>query len=411
VRYVIIGNSAAGLAAAEAIRRMDRTSSLTVISHEEGPAYSRCLSTYYLSGQIGRDRLWLNTPEYYRENNITLHDRCRIKAVHPGEKSVETEAGERIAYHKLLIASGAEPVIPGIPGIDGAGVFPLRSLAHLDGIVQCLAATREAVVLGDGLVAVTAAQALAQRGIKVTLVGIADRILAQFLDHKAAAILQGRLIQAGVNLRLQNSVKEVLLDDGGRIKEVILTGGAGVNAQLMVVAVGVKPATGFLAGSGIACDHGVLVDELLKTSVDDVYAAGDVAQARDLLRGIPAVNPLWPNAVEQGKIAGLNMTGKGKVYPGSCKMNSVNLAGVPVIAAGITLPDSNGYEEHTGDSGDNYMKLVLQNDRLAGFILLGDISKAGVLTGLMKEKTTLGDKKAKLLSGKFTYASLSGLTI
>lgn len=410
MRYVIIGNSAAGLSAAETIRNNDTTGEITIISDESCPAYSRCLSTYHLGGRLPREQLFIKNQDYYKKNSFSLKYGL-VTGVKTKENQLDLSTGEKIFYDRLLIASGGEPVIPEIPGVEGEGIYPLRTIADLDGIVCTLDRVKEAVILGDGLVSITTAQALLQRGVKVSVAGIAGYILAQFLDAASAAMLEAKLKDSGVNLELKNSISEVLLDSNRQVRGVRLSDGRELPAQLLIIAVGVRPRISFLSGSGIVCDHGILADNHLETSVPGVFAAGDAVQAADLLRGKPLINPLWPNAVEQGGIAGANMCGMKKVYPGSCNMNSVNIAGISVIAAGITTPADSVCEEYVDDrkAYNIYNKLVFRDDRLIGFLLSGNTSNAGILLSLLKEQNPLGAKKAELLAGRNYYAKLSGL--
>ncbi len=410
MHYVIIGASAAGLSAAETLRRLDPEAEITMISKEKDLAYSRCLVTYYIAGQIPRDKIYLRTDEQLNKLRINVISPVEAVEVNNSSNTVRLSNGSEVAYDKLLIASGASPVIPDIPGLSGPGVYPLRTLPDADEIVSGLGKVTSAVILGDGLVSVTTALALNSRGIKVSIVGIAPHILVTFLDARAARILQDKMADLGIDFYLGQSFQEVNRDQTGSFTGVILTDGRTVKAEMAVIAVGVQANCGFLGKTGLAVKQGISVNDYLETGITGIYAAGDVAEGFDFVRQTTAWQPLWPNAVEQGQIAAHNMAGISKIYYGCTNLNSLNIGGISVVCVGIANSGNPAYETRiVSDHDSTYEKLVFLGNRLVGFILLGKIEKAGVLTSLVFQEALSPTQKDKLLEGRFSYTSIAGL--
>ena len=337
--YLIIGNSAAGIFAAEAIRQIDQDGQIDILSSEIYPAYARCLTSYFLSGQMPESQMMIRDVNFYRDQRITLQCGETAVQVDPLEKSVLCASGRRFPYDKLLLASGSAPVIPDFPGVGSPGVFGLRTLADAKGILAYAAPGKKAVLVGGGFVALKAAYALLQAGVEVTCLISSGQVLSQMLDKEAADALAQVLISHGMKIRYHSDVAAVIAEPGepdGKIRAVRLSSGEELPADVLIIGKGVTPNTAFLAGSGIDLAEGVLVDHNLATSIPDIYAAGDVAMGYDLVTGTRRINALWPNATDQGTIAGKNMAGANQSYDGSIAMNSADFFGVSVIAAGWT---------------------------------------------------------------------------
>ncbi|MBU7005372.1 NAD(P)/FAD-dependent oxidoreductase [Phosphitispora fastidiosa] len=409
MHYVIIGASAAGISAAETLVRLEPDAEITVVSREKDIAYSRCLVTYYISGQINRDAVFIRTSEQLKALGVRFIAATEAVGLDAEQKHMTLSDSAVISYDRLLAASGASPVIPDIKGIIGQGVYTLRTIADADSIIAEITESKAVAILGDGLVAVTAAIALNKRGMRVSLVGIAPHILAGFLDSRAAGMIQDRLAETGIRFYLGKSFNEVNRDTEGRLNGVILSDGTSLEADMALVAAGVKPELKFFGETAVAAENGLLVDEYMETSIPGIYAAGDVVQAYDVVRNAPVWNPLWPNAVEQGRFAALNMAGRKAPYRGSANMNSLNIGGIPLVCAGIANSELPDYESfYVSDNNSTYEKLVFRNEKLAGFILLGKTEKSGVLTSLLRHETISPTQKAKLLRGDFSYTALTG---
>lgn len=403
MHYVIIGNSAAGVFAAEAIRTLDQEGQVDILSDEEYPAYARCLTSSYLTGKIKDSDLWLRPGDFYSKNNLNLHTGLRVTGINPAENQISTNKNLTFNYDKLLIAAGASPAVPNFPGVQAQGVFVLRTLTDAKSILDYAGPGKKIVVIGGGLVALEACYALLQADRQVTCIENADQIFPQTLDKDSAAILTRLLSARGLNIKTGCEVTEIVTHDADSKKMVTgvcLSNGDSFPADVVLIAVGVVPNTGFLAGSGINVDTGIVVDKYLQTNLPGIYAAGDVAQGPDRYTGANKINAVWPNATEQGTVAGLNMAGRSTPYAGSIGMNSFDFYGVSIIAAGQAKAEGEGYEVVTISQGENlYRRFVFKDDTLAGYIMVGDTTKAGVLTSLIQEKTPLGKMKDMLKQG------------
>jgi nitrite reductase (NADH) large subunit len=313
-RYVIIGASAAGSSAAETLRRHAPKAQITVVSDEK-ITYSKPLLSYYLAGHLGEEQLFFRAPDFYERYGIQrIH--ARAVGLRPEKSTVELSDGQNLQYDKLLLATGAAPRFPKIEGIRREGVFGLRKLEDAQGILARLPSTKRAVVLGGGLVGLKAAAALKERGLSVTVLVDSPHVLSQMLDESSARIFEKIFEQNGVTI--YTKAKPVAVLGTQHIEGVQLASGEVVECDVVVVGKGVDPRLELLEGTPIRKDYGVLVDDYLRTSVENIYAAGDVAQARDVLRGEPWINALWPCAVEQGRVAALNMLGRAMSYRARC---------------------------------------------------------------------------------------------
>jgi nitrite reductase (NADH) large subunit len=322
----------------------------------------------------------------------------------PEKNTVELSDGQKLQYDKLLLATGAAPRFPKIEEIRHDGVFGLRKLEDAQGILARLSSTKRAVVLGGGLVGLKAAAALKERGLSVTVLVDSPHVLSQMLDESSARIFEKIFEQNGVTI--YTKAKPVAVLGTQHIEGVQLASGEVFECDVVVVGKGVDPRLELLEGTPIRKDYGVLVDDYLRTSVENIYAAGDVAQARDVLRGEPWINALWPCAVEQGRVAALNMLGRAMSYRGSMRMNSVQFFGVPVISAGLAVLTPGPLGGRPGEHDETlesrpapgiYRKIFLKDETIVGFVLVGDVQAAGVLRILMERRVNVAPIKEELL--------------
>lgn len=412
MRHVIIGNSAAGVSAAEAIRRLSPRDSITIISEEDYPAYSRCLLPEYLAGHIGEDRLRIRSGSFYDSMRIEAKLGKKAAGIDTVNRRVLLENGEKVPYDRLLIATGSVTTFPPLEGMDSPGVFGLRTLADAQRILKAAGSARRAVVVGAGLVGLEAAYALYRRGLEVTVVEKAPRIVPQQFDSTASRVLMKDMESEGIRLILNTGIKGIAGTPlwerlfGRKGKGVVLEDGGRLKCEIVVVATGARPNTDVVRDTGIKVNRGIVVNDYMQTSVPGVYAAGDVAETTDIVTGQRSVTPIWPNAMVQGRYAGCNMAGYPRRYSGLIGMqNTVEFREVPAIAAGLTQADPGEYEILTDyrPVHNTYKKLVLKDSVLKGIILVGDISNAGVLSALIRKKTDVSSFKHLLLLDDFGY--------
>jgi NAD(P)H-nitrite reductase large subunit len=401
VDYLIIGNSAAAIGAVEGIREVDKDGEIVTISKEPYPLYFRPLITHLLAGQIDESKIFY--PKFYKEHRVEEILGEEVVAVHPEDKKVVLKNGETIQYKKLLLAVGGLPVFPQVEGNNLAGVFTFTTLEDAKNVNDFIKKYQvgEAVVVGGGLIGLKTAEALIARGIKVTIVVRGDRVLRATFDRKASGIVEQALRERGCTLITKNTVSKILGED--RVERVVLQDGTQLECQLIIFAMGIRPNVELAKRAGINVQVGIRVDEYMRTNLPDVYAAGDVVEARDLILGVDRQIAIWPNARVQGKVAGHNMAGGTKKYEGSFAMNSVEICGLPTISVGLTDPKEEGYEilEQYDEVQRAYKKVVLKNDIIVGAIFVKKIDRAGIFTGLIKNKVNVRLFKDALLRDDF----------
>ena len=405
MKYCIIGGSAAGISACETIRETDKKGDITLITDEKFSLYSRCLLSYLLAGSIGEDKLKFKEEKFFKRNKIDAVLGVRVDKIDVKNKELILSSGKKVPFDKLLIAAGARPKRIGVPGEEKEGVFALRKIEDARGILSYSNKGVKAVaILGGGLIGMRDAYALGHKGFKIKVIVKSPQILSQMMEKEAAAIIEEHIKGYGIEVMKELAAAEIL----GRncVDGIKLDDGRRLDCELVIVGKGVLPNMELAKNAGIKTHWGVVVDDYLATSQKDVWAAGDVCEAKDLITGEPAVNALWPCAVEQGRVAGFNMVGRKTKYEGSQSMNSLDLFGLFTISLGVTKPKGEGYEILSQKSKDCYKRLVLKEDILYGVTLVGKVENAGTYGVLIKNKVNLKNYKKVLLRDDFGYAKI-----
>lgn len=406
-KYLIVGNSVAGVNCIEAIREVDEKGEIVVVSEENIFNYSRPLISYYLGGRIGIDKLPFKEKRFYEENKVDLILNTRAEKLNVEKKEIQLTNSEKIKFNRLLIACGGKPVVPPIQGLKGIkeGVFTFTKFYDAQKIIDYIRinSIKEAVVLGAGLIGLKCTEGLVERGLKVNIIELADRILANTFDKEASGILENALKKWRCKVFKKDTVAKIDRDNG-KIKGVILKSGRTIPTDLLIIAIGVSPNLDLVKDTPVKYERGIMVNDRMQTNIKDIYAAGDVAQGKDFLLQKNSVVAIWPVASRQGKVAGFNMAGKKMKYEGLFAMNSVELAGIPTISFGITNPPQDEEYEvlsKKDEKNDFYRKIVLKNNRIVGAIFLGKIERAGIFSGLIKDKINVSSSKHELLSDDF----------
>lgn len=407
MKYVIIGASAAGVTAAEAIRKNDKKSDITVISDETFPLYSRCLLTYFMAGSIDESKLYFKDKNFYKDNDIKTYLGKKAISIDRKKKNVSLESGTKIPYDKLLIATGATPQTVDVPGANKKGVLTLRKIDDARAILKLLDKIKSVAVLGGGLIGLRDAYALRQRNKEVSVIVKSPQVLSQMVDKEAADIIASLLEKHGIKIMTGLAANEILGKDS--VEGILLDNGEKLRCQLVIIGKGVKPNTEIASGCGLKTENGITVNEFLETSDKDIFAAGDAAETYDIARESKRINALWPCAVEQGGIAGLNMAGGKEVYDGSLSMNSIDFFGLASISIGITKPKEGECEVISKTGENSYRKFVLKNNRIVGMVLAGDIRPAGIIGILIRSKVDVSIIKDILLDDNFNYAKIMPL--
>ena len=409
MNYVIIGNSVAAVGAIRAIRIIDQSGNITVLSRERHTAYGRPLISYLLGGLITEKRMAYIPEDFYETHRVNLLLNSEAIGLDTKKRLVRLAAGDTVAYDRLLIATGGDPFIPPIEGLSGKEkIFTFTTwddAAKLKGIAHDI---DRVVVIGGGLIGLKAAEGLHLLGKNVTIVELADRILSAAFDRPAGRIVAKKMKENGIDVITEDTVVKVE-GNGADIAGVMLKSGDFLPCDTVVVAIGVRPAAGFLKGCGVEVNRGVVVDESMETTVKGVYAAGDVAEARDFFTENKNPLPIWPDAYIQGDIAGTAMAGSTKNYAGGLAMNSIEFFKVPTISMGITNPSDPGqFEVLTYQDLEtyHYRKIIIKGNRLVGAVMVGNVERAGIFAGLIREKSDISSFKEHLLSPDFGFIHL-----
>ncbi len=410
VPYIIIGNSVAGVAGVSGIRNTDANRPITLISDEPHHTYSRPLISYLLAGKVDEDAMHYRAPDFYERSNVRPLLGTRVRRVNTRQRTVTLGEGDELGFEKLLIATGGAPIVPrDVEGVDADGVFTFTTWDHARKVGDYIEARgiTDAVVVGGGLIGLKSMEALVERSIRTTVVELADQVLGATFDRTASRLARGLLEEAGVSVRCGTTVARIITADD-RTVGVELRDGTEVSCGLVMFAIGVSPNTGIVADTAVRTDRGILVGDTMMTSVEGIYAAGDVAQARELLSGESRCIPILPDAYRQGFIAGCNMAGGRHVYSGGLAMNAVEVLGVPTVSVGQTAPDGDGYEvlSQLDEEQPLYRKIVLRDNRVVGAVFFGDIDRAGIITGLIREGLDVSQFKDLLLTDEFGLISL-----
>jgi nitrite reductase (NADH) large subunit len=407
-QYVLIGNSAAALAAVDWIRKYDRQGSILLVNREAGPAYSRVALPYYVAGEMTLDDLLIRQPGDYEHLGVKVVDGAAVSGIDAGSEEVVLVDGRRVRYQKLLIATGSVCVTPAIRGLDTITPHYLWTLDDAKAMRAAADKARSAVVIGGGFIGMLAAEALRKREIRLTIVEMTPQLLPQLLDPEGGKVFSRAVQDAGVTLRLGARVEAVARKNGQ--VEVTLAGGEAILTDMVAVAAGVRPNLSCVQNGPCTVDRGILVDDRLRTDCANIYAAGDVAEVNDFLSEARTIHAIWPAAVDQGRVAGAAMAGANITYPGSLGMNVVELFNVTLAQLGRFKEAPTDDVKLLGEGqGSLYRKIVVaSNGDIVGAMYLGDangVAEMGVIHGMVKRRAKWSAFAAHP-QPRFTYASL-----
>ncbi len=381
MRYVIIGGSAAAIGCIEGVRSVDKTGEIILITGETEWNYSRPLISYLLEGKTTRDKMWCRPDSFFTRNGVTVKAGVLATALDAGDRTVRLSTGERLAYDRLLAATGSRPFVPPIPGLETVErTFCFQTLSDASALAEALRPESRVLILGAGLTGVKCAEGIRGLCAQIAIADLAPRVLPAVLDDTAAAMVQARMEEKGVRFYLNDSAA------GFRGNTARLQSGTELEFDVLVTAVGVRPNTQLVADAGGAVDRGILVDGRCATTLPDVYAAGDCAQGYDAVSGEKRMLPLWPNAVLQGETAGINMAGGRADYTQGIALNASGVFGLHMVTAG-----SYEGESFTVQRDGSYKRLVTADGVLKGVIMVGDVSRAGIYTDLIRKKKPLSE--------------------
>jgi NAD(P)H-nitrite reductase large subunit len=407
MKYLILGNGVAAIHAAEAIRSLDSQGSITMISDEGCVPYCRPMISMVLEGSITPDALPIRGPGFYRNLGIEAVLGERVTSLDVVGSQVMLGDGRVFGYDRLLIATGADPQPVKAENADLDSIFFMRTELDVRRMLEALPGARSALVLGGGLVGFKAAYGLLRRGLKVTLLIRSEYPLSLQVDETAGRLIRDELVRCGLKVRVGLGVRA--FEGNGVVRAAHLSDGSTVECDLVVIGKGVLPAVDFVPRDRLPVDLGILVDEHMQTYIPGVFAAGDVAEHMDVSRKTRWVNAIWPEAVQQGRIAGMNMAGRRVVHRGSLSRNVIRIFGMDVMTAGwVNPPPDEGFDvlHHTDCRTGAYRRLVFRGDRLVGMTLVNDIEQGGVLMALIQQETPVPKPREILLGRSFQVGQL-----
>jgi len=394
-RHVILGNGPAGVVAAEQIRKQRPRDSIVMVGAEPEPPYSRMAIPYLLIGKVGEKGTYLRKdPDHFKKQNIQ-EVRARATKLDTAGKKVHLDNGDVLEYDKLLIATGARPISPPIPGVNLPGVHPCWTLENARQIIELAKPGSRVLQMGAGFIGCIIMEALALRGVKLTVVEMGNRMVPRMMTEGAGSMIRDWCIKKGVDVHCSTRVEAI---EGSSPLRVKLSNGETLEVDLVISATGVKPNLDFLEGSGLQMDQGLLVDDHMQTNIKDVYAAGDVAQVRDFSTGEKTVNMIQSAAADDARIAAQNMMGQGTTTQGSLAMNVLDTLGLIAASFGQWWGAEGGQSVELQNKDEfTYLRLEFLGDVLIGATSLGLTNHVGVMRGLIQGKIHLGEWKDHLL--------------
>ena len=403
--HLIVGSSHAAMAAIAAIRAHDEAASVTVLTRDRHFPYSPTLLPYIVSGRAQPAKAFLCDAAFFAAQRVRFERSAAVAAVRPEAHEVLLADGSVWQYDKLLLATGAVPAIPPIRGLEEVRFHCLRSLEDALALRAGLSTARRAVVLGAGLIGMHAAENLAKAGVAVTVVEPRAQVLPGYFDEEAAAEIAARFVANGVVFRFSRkavaAARSDATDAGCRLT---LDNGEEIIADLLLIAAGVRPACDYLAGSGIATERGILVDAAMQTNAEAIWAAGDVAEAPSFLSPGRTVAGILPEAVAQGRVAGMAMVGDPALQPyrGSIPRNTYRFFGETAISVGtgIAGPPPEAAELHIRHDPDTgaYWRIAFLENRLLGIAAVNLPLDAGILCELIRREIDLTPEKARFIA-------------
>ena len=405
--HLIIGNGITGITAAEILRSDDPTSSITIVADDPFPVYYRPALKDYLGGKLNEEKLWARPGTFYQGQQIRFVQ-GRVMGIHPGQKFVQLDSGQRIAYHNLLLANGARPRQLSCPGLNLAGVSTLRTIADYQEIMRQLGSAKRIVICGSGTLALESAETLHHRGFQVTHLLRQHSLWSEVLDPIASDLVLSEEQRDGIDVRTGEEIAEII-GRKGQVSEVITTSGAHIPCDMVLIAIGIEPLINFIQASAIACGRGVKVDNHMRTSVQHIFAAGDVIETTDTITGRSRVLGQWYPAIEQARKAAYSMLGKFDAFNGASQgsnyYNATFLYGLDFVSVGLTQLPANvqGLQEIVANPlPRNYRKVILHNGIPLGFLFLGDRRNALAFKRAIDHKVNLTSVSNQLFAQDFS---------
>jgi NAD(P)H-nitrite reductase large subunit len=425
-QYLIIGNGAAGVSAAEAIRKLDRNGRVSIITDELTPLYSRPGIAYYVLGRVSRQQLMTRTAAFYHEHRFELIN-GRVQRINFENQTAILYDSRVYPYDVLLLATGSSATPPTFPGHELEGVLTFDTVADADQVIKIGRKAKTAVIVGGGITAMELAEGLHHQRCKTHMLQRRDRLWPRLFDADESAIVEQAIVKQGIKLHYRAEIDSAW-GKRGKLAGITLKSGVEMKCQALGVAIGVRPNIGLVQKTAVSLDRGVLVNEYMQTNVPTLFAAGDVAQAYDRWTKSHQLDVLWASAINEGRIAGANMVAvaNGRLlnqrYQKNSPFNATLLFGIHITVIGRmgspadmdqersathlsrgssqvwTTPFAENVQSAWDNDGTNRLRLAIENNRLIGALIMGDQSLADPLRHLIENEVDLGDKGALLLN-------------
>lgn len=397
MRYVIIGASAAGLAAAESIRKTDKSGEITVLTKENYLPYSRPSISYLLKGTVEEKSMFLRKPQFYTDNNINIITSANVTAI-DREKKIVKAGRKEYPYDKLCLATGSKPFVPPVENAQGCkNVFTFLDLESAKSLKKAVNKDTRAVVIGAGLIGMKAAEGLSKICKSVEVAELSPRVLPSILDDKSAVFVKRYLEEHGISFHLEDTVVKANVKNG-KVVSSLLKSGKTLACDILVIAVGVRPEVELAEKAGLDVSRGIKVDQkTMQTSDKDIYAAGDCTVSVDMLDGSEKIIALWPNAVYQGMAAGSHMAGGSLEMSGAYSVNAIDFYGLRICTCGLINAKGEQYKDKVRTEGDSYKRLIFEGSRLVGFVLINASENAGIYTSLIENKVDLNTLEGDIM--------------
>jgi NADPH-dependent 2,4-dienoyl-CoA reductase/sulfur reductase-like enzyme len=400
LHYVIIGNGGAGISALQAIRSVDNKSKITIISKEKYPAYSPCSLPNLIGGKIEKPKIIRFDKQFYNRLNVKFLKNTKISKISTDKKEIVDTNGNSIKFDKLLIATGAKPITPKV--INGLYIHGVHVMGTLDSALEIIdhikKGVKKAVVVGGGFMGIETATMLKLNNIDVSIVEMLPHILSRMIDPDISEKVEDILKNYGIELLLNNTLKSV---NGKKTVESVSLEKKKVPCDMVVLAIGVSPNIEIVNETGIKINKGIIVNSKMQTNKKDIYAAGDITEVIEQIEGKKGSFAIWPNAIEQGRIAGLNMAGKNIEYTGAEVVNVLDVFNIPIIAMGRTSNEIGKCKIISRFTPQNSKKIIIKNNKIIGLQFIGTIRNTGTFYSLMKSGSDVSKIIDRLLDDNF----------
>jgi NAD(P)H-nitrite reductase large subunit len=382
--YVIIGNGVSAVGCIEGIRKIDKVSPITVVSEEKYPVYCRPLISYYLEGKTDLVKMNYRGENFYKDNGVSVLYGKKAVKIDKENKSVLLDDGSILPYSSLCVATGSSPFVPPFANLEKVSKkFSFMTLDDTLALEKAIDSESRVLIVGAGLIGLKCAEGICKRVKSITVCDLAERVLSSILDNECASVMQKKLEENGINFMLGDTVTEF-----GENK-AIMKSGKTVEFDVLVLAVGVRANVSLVKDAGGQIGRGITVNEKMQTSLNDIYSAGDCTEGFDISLGANRVLAILPNAYMQGNCAGENMAGGNAKFDNAIPMNSIGFFGLHAITAGSYFGEKDGGEMYEEKDDEHIKRLFTKDGFLTGFILIGQVERAGIYTSLIRKKVPL----------------------